>query len=104
MVKRRTNPNMFALSIEAQRPKTAEVADGAANIRRPLTVSELSQLLGWSRSKIERYRKMGAIPFHRVCDGYPYYYLDEVLEALDKRTLVSEAKCERYDADETKAA
>ena len=88
MVKKCSNPSMFALAIEAQRPSIPEVTDGGANIRRPLTVSELSELLGWSRSKIERYRKVGAIPFHRICGGYPFYYADEVLEAIEKRTLV----------------
>ncbi len=95
MVKNRINPNMYALSIEAQRPTTPEVTDNGANIRRPLTVSELSQLIGWSRSKIERYRKLGLVPYHRFGVSYPFYYLDEVLEAIEKKTLVSATNRQR---------
>ena len=82
MVRSRYSKNYYALIPQEPKPKSETVLDDS---RRPLSCSELGSLIGWSRSKIDRYRKMGAIPYHRIGDGgYPFYFLDEVLEALRK--------------------
>ena len=82
MVRSRYSQNYYALVAQEPKPKPESVLDDS---RRPLSCAELGSLIGWSRSKIARYRKMGAIPYHRIGDGgYPFYFLDEVLEALRK--------------------
>lgn len=70
----------YAFGLQAQAPPTRPTLD---NSRRPLNVSELAALIGWTRSKIDRYVKAGLIPCHRLANSYPFYYLDEVLAALD---------------------
>ncbi len=70
----------FAFALKAQAPPERPTLD---NSHRPLNVSELAALIGWTRSKIDRYVKLGLIPCHRLANSYPFYYLDEVLAALD---------------------
>ena len=79
-MKRFRNPNAYAIAIEAQRPPVAPETTRDDDL--PLSVSELSAILGWSRSKIEKLRKEGVIPYRKVANSYPYYYLSEVKEAL----------------------
>lgn len=81
MAKNHFYDGKYAFPIEAlppPKPKTDEIELS----RRPLSVTELSKLLGWSRSKIEKFRNMGVIPFHQIGSSYPFYYIDEVLDAL----------------------
>ena len=79
-MKRFKSPNAYAIAIEAQRPPVAQETTRDDDL--PLSVSELSLILGWGRSKIEKLRKAGVIPFHQIGTSYPYYYLAEVKEAL----------------------
>lgn len=69
----------YAFALKAQEPPTRPTLDDS---RRPLSVTELADLIGWTRSKIDRYVKAGLIPAHKLAKSYKFYYLDEVLAAL----------------------
>ena len=81
MVRSRYSQNYYALVAQEPPKKPESVLDDA---HRPLSCAELGGIIGWSRSKIDRYRKAGLIPYHTLEKSYPFYFLDEVLEALRK--------------------
>lgn len=99
MVKKRFNDYMYALPIEPTQPvKPAAVAQSTDDDL-PLSVSQLSAILGWSRTKIEKLRKAGVIPYRKVANSYPYYYLSEVKEAL--RNIPAETGLDSMETAET---
>lgn len=82
--------NKYAgVKLEALPPPKPKKEEVEIN-RRPLSVSELAAYVGWTRSKIDRYVKAGLIPFHKIGNSYPFYYLDEVLDALKNNTRSNE--------------
>lgn len=88
MAKKRPFFNKYAgVKLEALPPPKPKKEEVEIN-RRPLSVSELAAYVGWTRSKIDRYVKAGLIPFHKIGNSYPFYYLDEVLDALKNNTVV----------------
>lgn len=48
---------------------------------KPITIKEVSALLGKSAVTIHKWKKEGLIPFHRI-SGKVYFYESEVLAAL----------------------
>ena len=88
MTKRRYSRETYAFSLEALPPPKPQTLD---DTRRPLSVTELAELIGWKRSKIDRYRKLGFIPYHQLGTSYKFYYLTEVLEALKNSAVPVES-------------
>ena len=82
-MKRYFAPNKYAFALQAQAPPTPPTLE---DTRRPLNVSELAQLIGWTRSKIDRYVKAGYIPCHQIGKSCKFYFLGEVLDALKTET------------------
>ena len=86
MVKKKLQYNKNVLS--DRRQTTSLVLPEVDSSQRPLNVSELAQLIGWTRSKIDRYVKLGFIPAHRIGKSCKFFYIDEVLDALKTNTVV----------------
>lgn len=84
----------FAFALKAQEPPTRPTLDDS---RRPLNVSELAALIGWTRSKIDRYVKAGYIPCHQIGKSCKFYFLGEVLAALNAPNATTETQASAAD-------
>lgn len=84
----------YAFALKAQEPPTRPTLDDS---KRPLSVTELADLIGWTRSKIDRYVKAGLIPAHKLAKSYKFYYLDEVLAALNAPNATTERQTSAAD-------
>ena len=77
---KKISTNKYALTLEAQKPALAPSLDAS---RRPLSKHEIASLLGKTPAWIARYAKAGKIPSHQIGKSYKFYYLNEVLAALE---------------------
>lgn len=77
---KRTSSNKYAIALEAQKPALAPSLDAS---RRPLSKHEVASLIGKSVTWVAFHTKQGHIPSHQIGKSFKFYYLNEVLEALE---------------------